>query len=72
MSLKIILELLALSGTGGIALGYVSLLNHSYTPNSDFTHHIDEQMIDIVALHDIAAGEEITIDYKMTLWFDPA
>jgi SET domain-containing protein len=24
-----------------------------------------------VALRDIAAGEELTIDYQMTLWFVP-
>lgn len=57
-------------GRAGIALGYTSLLNHSYSPNADYVHHIDEQMIDIVALRDIASGEEITIDYRMTLWFD--
>jgi SET domain-containing protein len=27
--------------------------------------------IDLVALRDIAAGEELTIDYQMTLWFVP-
>ena len=59
------------SGRAAIALGYISLFNHSYSPNADYTHHIEERMIDVVALRDIAAGEEITIDYKMTLWFDP-
>lgn len=58
-------------GRAAIALGYTSLLNHSYAPNADFTHHIDEMVLDIHALRDIAAGEEITIDYQMTLWFDP-
>lgn len=57
-------------GRAGIVLGYTSLLNHSYSPNADYIHHIDEQMLDVFALRDIATGEEITIDYKMTLWFD--
>jgi hypothetical protein len=58
-------------GRSAIALGYTSLLNHSYTPNCEFIRHIDELMIDLVALRDIAAGEELTIDYQMTLWFTP-
>jgi uncharacterized protein len=58
-------------GRSAIALGYTSLLNHSYAPNCEFVRHIDELMIDLVALRDIAAGEELTIDYQMTLWFTP-
>jgi SET domain-containing protein len=58
-------------GRAGIALGYTSLLNHSYTPNCDFVRHIDELAIDLIAHRDIAAGEELTIDYQMTLWFTP-
>jgi SET domain-containing protein len=59
-------------GRAAVVLGFTSLLNHSYTPNADYIHHIDEQMLDIIALQDIASGDEITIDYKMTLWFDPS
>ncbi len=58
-------------GRAAIALGFSSLLNHSYTPNADFHRHIEELTLDIVALRDIEAGEEITIDYQMTLWFNP-
>ncbi|MBW7849958.1 MAG: SET domain-containing protein-lysine N-methyltransferase [Rhodospirillales bacterium] len=58
-------------GRAAIVLGYTSLLNHSYTPNAEFKHHIDEMFLDIHAVRDIKAGEEITIDYQMTLWFDP-
>ena len=58
-------------GRAGIALGYTSLLNHSYTPNCEFIRHIDDLTIDLVALRAIGAGEELTIDYQMTLWFDP-
>ena len=58
-------------GRSAIALGYTSLLNHSYAPNCEFIRHIDDLAIDLVALRDIAAGEELTIDYQMTLWFVP-
>jgi SET domain-containing protein len=58
-------------GRSAIALGYTSLLNHSYSPNCLFIRHIDEQVIDVVAHRHIRAGEELTIDYQMTLWFEP-
>jgi uncharacterized protein len=58
-------------GRSAIALGYTSLLNHSYTPNCEFIRHIDELVIDLVALRTIEPGEELTIDYQMTLWFTP-
>ena len=58
-------------GRAAIALGFTSLLNHSYAPNCDFVRHIDELVIDLVAARDIAPGEELTIDYQMTLWFTP-
>jgi hypothetical protein len=58
-------------GRAAIALGFTSLLNHSYSPNCEFIRHIDELVIDLVALRDIEAGEELTIDYQMTLWFTP-
>jgi uncharacterized protein len=58
-------------GRSAIALGYTSLLNHAYTPNCDFIRHIDALLIDLVAARDIEPGEELTIDYQMTLWFTP-
>ena len=58
-------------GRSAIALGFTSLLNHSYAPNCTFIRHIDELAIDLVAVRDIAPGEELTIDYQMTLWFTP-
>ncbi len=58
-------------GRSAIALGYTSLLTHSYTPNCIFVRHIDELLIEIYADRFIKAGEELTIDYQMTLWFDP-
>jgi hypothetical protein len=59
-------------GRSAIALGFTSLLNHSYSPNAEFIRHIDDLMIDIVALTDIESGDEVTIDYQMQLWFNPA
>jgi SET domain-containing protein len=58
-------------GRSGVTLGFTSLCNHNPNPNADFDRHIDEQMLSLFALRDIAEGEEITIDYQMTLWFDP-
>lgn len=58
-------------GRAAIALGLTSLLNHAYSPNCTFIRHIDDLVIDLVALRDIARGEELTIDYQMTLWFTP-
>jgi SET domain-containing protein len=58
-------------GRSAIALGYTSLLSHSYEPNCIFVRHIDELLIDVFAKRRIRTGEELTIDYQMTLWFDP-
>jgi SET domain-containing protein len=59
------------TGRSAIALGYTSLLSHSYEPNCIFVRHIDEFLIDVFAKRTIRTGEELTIDYQMTLWFDP-
>jgi hypothetical protein len=59
------------SGRSAIALGYTSLLSHSYEPNCIFVRHIDELLIDVFASRTIGSGEELTIDYQMELWFDP-
>ena len=59
------------SGRSAIALGYTSLLSHSIDPNCIFVRHIDELLIDVIAKRTITTGEELTIDYQMTLWFDP-
>jgi len=59
-------------GRAGIALGLSSLLNHSYEPNAIFIRHIDELELELRSARRIAAGEEVTIDYQMDLWFDPS
>jgi SET domain-containing protein len=57
---------------GGLAvvLGYGSLINHSHDPNLEFDQDHAELSMNFVARRDIAAGEELTIDYGIPLWFD--
>jgi len=61
-----------------VALGHGSFYNHSYAPNARFVRHLDERVMDFVARRDIAAGEEITINYNedqeslAPVWFDLA
>jgi SET domain-containing protein len=58
-----------------IALGYVSIYNHSYDPNAQLEQMLDELMMEVVAIKDIMAGEQITINYngeptsQDPLWF---
>jgi SET domain-containing protein len=51
-----------------IALGNLSLYNHADAPNVDVVHGPVAQSLAIVALRDIAAGEELCFDYGIT-WF---
>ena len=59
-----------------IALGFGSIYNHAVHANADFILDFENNTIDIVAIRDIAAGEEITINYHgetgndEKLWFD--
>ena len=58
-----------------IALGYGSLFNHSDTPNAEFNLDLDAENIHFLATEDIAAGIEITTNYRagrpdQPLWFD--
>lgn len=61
-------------GATALALGYGSLYNHSFTPNATTLETPDELVV--TAVDDIAAGEEIFINYTGTgtdsgdLWFD--
>lgn len=58
-----------------IALGYGSLYNHELHPNANFILDLENQTIDIEAIRDIEAGEEITLNYhgepgdESELWF---
>ena len=48
-------------------LGYGMLYNHSAEANTEYVEH-DEDAIAYVAKRDIAAGEELTIDYGRDWW----
>jgi SET domain-containing protein len=50
-------------GTVALALGYGSLYNHSYRPNARYDD-VPRQSKIFRALRDIAAGEEITVNYN--------
>lgn len=50
-------------GTLVIALGYGSLYNHSYQPNARYDDHGGQTMV-FTAIEDIAAGDEITVNYN--------
>lgn len=56
-----------------LALGYGSLYNHSSTPNALFIMDLPRQEMIVACKVDIAAGEEITIDYtgddEGSTWF---
>ena len=58
-------------GRAAVVLGLASLVNHSAAPNCRFVRYIEARGLDVIALRDIAAGEEITFDYGMKLWFTP-
>ena len=64
-------------GTVALVLGYGSLYNHSYKPNARYDD-VTPQTKEFTALRDIAAGEEITINYngsptaRAKVWFDLA
>ena len=58
-----------------VVLSNCSLCNHSYSPNAAFDRRFATGTIAFLALRDIAAGEEITINYngdpasRGRLWF---
>jgi SET domain-containing protein len=54
-----------------IPLGSLTLANHSQDPNAFVQRDFAKQLIRLVAKRNIEAGEEITYDYKVPLWFEP-
>jgi len=58
-----------------VLLGRCSLCNHSYEPNARFVLYPERWTIGFIALRDIAAGEEITVNYngdpasRKKVWF---
>lgn len=61
-----------------LVMGLGSFYNHSYTPNARYERNHGTQSIEYLALREIAAGEEITVNYngvpddRSPLWFDVA
>ncbi len=58
-------------GRGALGLGLVSLCNHSRRPRARVDRNFARLTLDLVAIAEIAAGEEVTIDYNCPLWFEP-
>ena len=61
--------------TPALALGNGSIYNHETNPNADFILDFEDESIEIIALKNIEAGMEITINYhgeagnEEELWF---
>lgn len=59
-----------------IALGYLSIYNHSYKSNSEYFMNFDDETIQIKTIKAIEKGEELTINYNgdwnssKKVWFD--
>ena len=59
-----------------MALGYVSVYNHSYKSNCEYEMDFDQHLISIKAAHPVKAGEELFINYNgdwndsKPLWFE--
>jgi hypothetical protein len=59
-----------------IALGLVSIFNHSYHPNTYYVKKFAEREVEYIAYRDIEVGEEITANYndspnaQSSIWFD--
>ena len=54
----------------GVALGLISLCNHSDFPNATYRFNYREKWIDWVAIKPIHKDQEITIHYRVPLWFE--
>lgn len=59
-----------------MALGWVPMYNHSYSSNCEYFMDYDNNTMYIQTVRDIAAGEELTINYngdwdnEEKVWFD--
>ena len=59
-----------------IALGFVSIYNHSYTSNCEYFMDFEEDTIQIKTVREVLAGGELTINYNgdwndgKKVWFD--
>ena len=59
-----------------MALGYAAVYNHSYNSNCEYEMDFEQELISIRTVREIAAGEELFINYNgdwndnKPLWFD--
>jgi len=59
-----------------MALGYVSIYNHSYKSNCEYEMDFDTGLIKIKTVHFVKAGDELFINYngdwndRKPVWFD--
>lgn len=59
-----------------VALGYLSLYNHSYNANCLYEMDFEQEIIRITSVKEIAAGEELFINYnaepddEKPIWFE--
>jgi len=59
-----------------VALGYISIYNHSYHSNCEYEMDFDEGLISIKTVRPIRKGEELCINYngdwndQKPVWFD--
>lgn len=62
--------------SAALALGNGSLYNHSYEPNARYVKNHTDETIDFVAIHPIADGDEILVNYNgdpsdtTPVWFE--
>ena len=59
-----------------VALGYISIYNHSYQSNCEYVMNFDNETMQVRTVRDIKKGEELTINYngdwndEKKVWFE--
>lgn len=59
-----------------VALGYLSLYNHSYNANCRYEMDFEEERMNIITVRDIETGEELFVNYNAEpddatpIWFE--
>lgn len=59
-----------------LALGYISIYNHSYHSNCEYEMNFSKEIITVKSVQDIQAGDELLINYNgvynnsKPVWFD--
>ncbi|HLX90318.1 MAG TPA: SET domain-containing protein-lysine N-methyltransferase [Puia sp.] len=66
----------AMQGQCCVALGYISIYNHSFKPNCEYFMDYADETIAIKTMQGVDAGEELFINYlddkatEKSLWFE--